>query len=283
MSGRRLIYLVCSGGETYRRMANLCIESLRVWGRFDGDIVVFTDGSYRAPPVGVETIEVDKLESRFEIMCSKPRFAQLIPAERYAQVAVIDADMVAVDDVNSMLCANGRTIVGMSEYPFNSMLAESCGGTLLAPEERLAAGLTSGINTGFLSMSGDHLKDNMRLWYEEITVHAASGTRWADQPYFNVLALRGQLAFRPLPRYWIDMPPMYLWSGRQFHLRACTKLLHLCGQPEESLWLMMETVRAMRSGRSRVQRQVDAAWALLPRLSRIKGAGDSRPDAPTLA
>jgi hypothetical protein len=256
MSTRDLIYLLCFGDDSYRRMTELCIESLRVWGRFEGDILVFTDGSYRRPPPGVDVIEVPPLDDQFAIKSFKPFASRMIPSERYAHVAVMDADMVAVDDVSGLLPAPDRAIVGMVEYPFNSMLADSCGGALLHLEERPRASRTWGINTGFLSMSGSHVHENMRVWREEIERDAPRGNHWADQPYLNVLVFRGRLAFRRLPRHAIDMPPMYRWFNGDFRLRASTRLLHLCvGRNEVTVSLMSEIVRALRAGcgRGRVE------------------------------
>jgi hypothetical protein len=248
-NARRLVYLVCFGGDAYREMAELCIDSLRTWGRYEGDILVFTDGSFRAAGQGVGVVEVGRLGSQSQVKSFKPYAARFIQGEDYEQVALIDADMVAVDDVNGLLCASGRTIVGTSEYPFNSMLSESCGGGMLCLEERPRASRRWGVNTGFLSVAGPHLNETMGRWYDEMERDAGRGNQWADQPYFNVLVLRGALTFEPLPRYAIDAPVMYRWFNGEFRLRRSTRLLHLCGESREhSLSLMRQVVGAMRTG-----------------------------------
>jgi hypothetical protein len=250
---KRLIYLLSFGEPIYARMTALCVHSLRKWGRFRDEIKVFTDGSYRpAPGSDVEACNVGPLTGDLAIKSLKSFIAPAIDAGRYAQIAVMDSDMVAVGDVNELLHTGGPGIQGMREYPFNSMLADSCGGRLLTLPERVRASREWGINTGFLAMDARRFHGNMRAWTRAIRKDAAKANYWADQPYFNALVLRGRLSFRALPRYWIDMPPMYAWFNGRFQLKRATRLLHACGRRKEiSLAQMEAVVDGLEAQRSR--------------------------------
>ncbi|MFF4948670.1 hypothetical protein [Streptomyces chattanoogensis] len=136
--------------------------------------------------------------------------------------------MIAVSDVAHLLHAQGRAVAAAEERGLNTMLAESCGGSLLFPEERAAAGSRPGIHAGFVCMRGEHFQSNMRIWAQEMKDHPHRANFWSDQPYLNVLVLRGRLSFTPLPEPSVLAPPRYvLFNGTEdFRIGPETRLLH---------------------------------------------------------
>ena len=53
-----LVYTLCFGKPVYAQMTEVCVRSLRRWGGFEGEIVIVTDGSYRAASSDVSVIDV---------------------------------------------------------------------------------------------------------------------------------------------------------------------------------------------------------------------------------
>jgi len=287
-----LIYLLCFGDSEYRRMTELCIESLRGPGRFSGDIMVFTDGCYitSRPDVivydashiierYVETIQ-DTVEStavsqgavdnsvawhehqmdaaaairKAAIKALKPELAFVIDHTRYARIAVMDTDMLAIDDVNPFFDVVADGVVGILEGQLgNTMLSESCGGALVRPDELAEAGARTGICVGFLCATPKVFQYSMTQWSQAIRTDAQRLNFWADQPYFNVLVLRNQIPFQPLPDMWIDNPPQYVLHGvGHFALHDETKLFHFWWFEKEIAIAQMESLlAAIRDGASR--------------------------------
>jgi len=286
---RFLICLPCFGLPIYEDIARLCIRLLRTRGRFDGDILVFTDGAFTASAPDVRVVNVGDLKV-LPVVCatletlrarvaSVTRFGQTAPLDRdgavpgpvrvlyskafkcltasyvdpskYRQVAIMDTDMVAIDDVNPLFCAASGTAMGVDERPFNRMTAPSCGGDLLRPEERGRAERRWGINTGFICVASDAFHDVLRRWGEAFVAQAHLANEWADQPFFNLLALRRSIRFRPIPRAWIEAPPEYGRRGHEFRLGRSTKLLHLCMANKSRCFSKMEALSSLLDGGSR--------------------------------
>jgi len=287
-----LIYLLCFGDPEYRRMTELCVESLRGPGRFTGDIMVFTDGSYTterpdiivrdATPVidrcvaaiqdvvestAVSVGAVDNAVAWHEhrvdaaaatrkaaIKALKPELATVIDHTRYARIAVMDTDMLAIDDVNPLFDVATDGVAGMEERQLgNTMLADSCGGALLRPDERAAAATRTGICAGFLCAGSEVFAHGMTRWSRAIRADATRLNFWADQPYFNVLVLRNEIPFQALPDMWIDSPPQYVTHGvGAFALVDETKLFHFWWLEKEIAVAQMESLSdAIRAGATR--------------------------------
>lgn len=239
-----LVYTLCFGKPVYAQMTDVCVRSLRRWGGFEGDIVVVTDGSYRARSSDVRVVDVGGSWVPIDVQLFKGSAAAHVGAEKYECAALMDTDMVAIDDVSPLFRSDGETVFGSDEFPFNSMLADSCGGRLLELEERPLAFATWGINSGFLCTAGPNLRRVMDRWAHLIGSDLARARRNADQPFFNRLVLRGEVRFEALPRHLIDMPPMYPWHGGEYQLHPETRLLHFCGDWKEVCVRQMQTVAA---------------------------------------
>ena len=244
-----LIYLLCFGDPEYRRMTELCIESLRGPGRFTGDIMVCTDGTFTTTRSDVVVYDASHIiddyvrtiqdtaeattvaagavdnsvawhEHRVDaaadirkaaIKAMKPELADVIDHTRYAHIAVMDTDILAIGDVNPIFDLAIDGVLGMLERQLgNTMLAPSCGGELLRPAEYAAAAAHIGICAGFLCATPSVFRHSMTRWARAIRADARRLNFWADQPYFNVLVLRGEIPFQPLPDMWIDNPPQYV-------------------------------------------------------------------------
>jgi hypothetical protein len=242
---RTLIYLLSFGPRVYAEMTALCIRSLRGAGRYTGDIAVLTDGSFvprDRGDAGVRAIDVGAVGDPFAIKCLKTAAALWLDPRDYDRAVVMDTDMIAVGDVAPLLAGDDDRVRGMEEEPFNTMLAESCGGGLLALDERAAASRRWGINTGFLCTSGRAFAAMLARWRHAIGAQRELANYWADQPYFNRLVLRGELDFVAYPRGWIDMPPMYRWFRGDYAAHPDTRILHLCGNDKHT------NVAQMRAG-----------------------------------
>ncbi len=237
-----LVCLLCFGPAVYARMAEVCVRSLRRWGRFEGDLVVITDGCFRAKSLDVRVIEVGGHRDRLQVQLFKGTAASYVPTERYARIALMDIDMVAIEDVAPLFRADGDAVFGVDEYPFNSMLAPSCGGRLLQLDERACAFEKWGVNSGFLCTAADNFHPVMERWAQTIARQPQQARVNNDQPFFNNLVLRGEVRFQSLERGLIDMPPMYPWHGGEYHLQPNTRLLHFCGDWKDLCLRQMNAV-----------------------------------------
>ncbi len=246
---RTLIYLLSFGSRLYADMTALCIRSLRTAGRYTGDIAVLTDGSFVARGADVSAIRVGAPRGGVAIKCAKSLAPLWLDPGGHDRVAVMDTDMIAVADVAPLLAGDDDRVRGMVEEPFNTMLAPSCGGALLALHERAAASTRWGINTGFLCTSGRAFATAMARWRLAVGAQYELVNEWADQPYFNALVLRGEVEFEALPRGWIDMPPMYRWFRGDYVPHPDTRILHLCGHDKhEGLAQMRAGIAAIEAG-----------------------------------
>lgn len=292
-----LVYLPCFGDPIYRQMAELCVESLRSGG-FSGDIIVFSDGSFatdrsdvtvcHVPHTVEESIKDIRAELKFGAIVGqdtdapisqwhasqqktedairkiaykacKPGLASLVDYARYDRIACMDTDMLALGNVDTLLQVADSGVSAIEERHLgSSMLSESCGKLLLQPGELAKARETAGICTGFVCAKSQVFKQSMELWLTAIQADRQRLNYWSDQPYFNVLVLRGQIPFEPLPDTWIDNPPQYtLLETGTFHLQDETKLLHFWWDDKEISLTQMELLsEAIRAGATR--RDLDA-------------------------
>jgi hypothetical protein len=245
-----LIYLISLGGPAYAAMTDLCIRSLRTWGRYDADIQVLTDGSWRPGALRAEVVRVPPLHDPQEIKLSKAILSRYVDHGRYRRILYMDTDMLAVADVTPLFDIADDAVSGMIEEPFTTMLNPSCGGDILHPGETDEAGRSWGINAGLLCMSAELFPEVMRLWLGSVQEPPNAKNYWADQPFLNRMVLRGHVRFEPYPRYWVEMPAMYEWFGGDFHLRREQRILHFAGDR------VFFRVYQMR----RVSAALDAAW-----------------------
>jgi hypothetical protein len=249
MASDTLIYFLCFGSRVYAEMTALCIRSLRSAGRYTGDIVVLTDGSFTSHAAGVRAIAVGAIDDVVAIKLFKSTAPLWHDPTGYARVAVMDIDMLAVADVAPLFEGDDDRVRGMVEEPFNTMLADPCGGALVRLDERAEASRRWGINTGFLCTSGRAFATTMAAWRVAVGEQRELANYWADQPYFNLLVLRGAIAFDAFPRGWIDMPPMYRWFRGDYVAHPDTRLLHLCGHDKhECLAQMRAGMAALEAG-----------------------------------
>jgi hypothetical protein len=270
---RTLVYLLCFGPRVYAEMTALCIRSLRGAGRYAGDIAVLGDGNFaardRGDP-GVRVVDVGSIGNPFAVKCFKTTAALWVDPCGYDRAVVMDTDMIAVGDIAPLFAGDDDRVHGAEEEPFNTMLAESCGGALLALDERPAASRRWGINTGFVCTSGRAFAPTLARWRLAIGAQRELANYWADQPYFNRLVLRGELDFVAYPRGWIDMPPMYRWFRGAYTAHPDSRILHLCGNDNRARIAQMRAgVAASEAGLpiEEVGRRVEAArsWRGLAR------------------
>jgi lipopolysaccharide biosynthesis glycosyltransferase len=239
---KHLVYMISMGSSVYHQMTRLCIQSLRQWGKFTGDLVVFTDQPRNFSNLGVTTFSVPAKTTSFEIKLLKSKAAEILDVHKYSNVAFLDSDMIVLRNINSLFCARGSSIACASEFPFHSMLHDVHGSSLLRFEERERAKLKWGLNSGFVAMQSKYFRSNMRIWSNAIIRYRAYLTNAIDQPCLNILVFRGKLRATILPRHAIVLPLMYAWVYRKnFRITAATKMLHLIGADKEAC------LRAMRS------------------------------------
>lgn len=328
-----LIYLLCFGGPVYARMTELCVESLRRPGGFSGDILVFSDGSFTSDRTdtiicdvsNMIEINVQRIRAASEMVATsrgsadasfsrwltgedeaedvirkmaykalKPEVAAIVDHARYDKIAYLDTDMIAIGDVDSLLRVSDFGVSAIEERQIgSSMLNESCGQLLLRPDEMAQARETVGICTGFICAKSTVFKQSMMLWLKAIQADQKRLNYWSDQPYFNVLVLRGKIPFEPLPETWVDNPPQYvlLHDVEDFHLRDDTKLLHFWWYDKGISLIQMELLnKALMGGATRkdldtllrgqlaVLREATVAWLNGRSLPEKIGTGASRKD-----
>lgn len=247
-----LIYLISFGDRAYHDMTRLCVKSLRRRGNFHGDIIVFSDGTFEVDEENVTVINFPKMNDPFKIKTLKSNAYKWIDLSKYKQIAYMDSDMLAIRDVKSLFCANGKSIVCASEYPFNSMLSESSGSSLFKHSERARVMNRWGLNTGFLAMNSNSFKRNMSLWYKTIIEKKHSLHEWIDQPCFNWLAFQKRFQIKELPNASIEIPALYAFCScvDEFKISKNTKILHFIGAKLPCLEAMHDISKQMERGDS---------------------------------
>ena len=249
-----LIYLVAVGVDDARftTMASWCVESLRRWGQFDGDVVVLTDAasaemldnvrSYAQVVVVEEALlwSPDHGRGRGErFQMARLNVAEAIDLARYDTVMYLDVDILATRDVRPLFegvteFRYAREFVPMSLPAYNASLTD---------EELGDARWRRAINSGTYVAPASELESCLTTWHDTLN-RAPDGDAY-DQPALNAVILREQFASTPLAAMSVGFPIMANFPD---HYTASTILLHYAGPTDVAVREMEYHINELRAG-----------------------------------
>jgi glycosyltransferase involved in cell wall biosynthesis len=252
---RRLIYLVAVGIDDPRfaTMARWCVESLRRWGRFDGDIAILTDDDSavllgdlddQAHVVVVDTgllwesTHDRKRSERFQM--ARLNVHRAIDLTAYDTVMYLDVDMLAIRDIRPLFehvteFRYAREFQPMSGPGSNDSLTDA---------ELDEARWRRAINSGTYVAPAAELEHCLAVWRAELDRSPAGGTY--DQPALNAVILRNGFASAPMGSSSVGFPLMANVPG---HFGDHTVLLHYAGNTDNAVFAMERHLLELRAGR----------------------------------
>lgn len=249
MPSRQLIYLTVFG-TAMRPLAEACVQSLRVAGRFEGDVWVFCDG----PPVagGAEHRPVAARTDWQEICAARIDLGLTLPFARYDAIAYVDADCLSTapvaplfDGMDVFRAMRDVTVLGTSRGA-NAGLTDA---------ERKRAQCPAAC-AGVFAGGAKVLEAALSAWRS--AYQATPPDYFRDQHALNALIYRGVIPARLYP--WTVVAPV----SREADAGRRAPLLHFWG--EWKGWMLP----AWQSWRRRQRRGTSAGSdAEAPRFSAL--------------
>jgi glycosyltransferase involved in cell wall biosynthesis len=249
-----LVYLVAVGVDDPRfaQAVEWCVDSLRHWGRFTGDIAVLSDTDTARslaslePDVRIVTLDVEQLVDVAHGRLRHERFQaarlgvhKAIDLDAYDTVMYLDADILAVRDIRPLFESvtefrYAREFQPMSGPPFSDSLTDA---------EFAEARWRRGINSGTYVAPASDLPGMLEIWKTELD-RSPNGAGY-DQPALNAIVLRRAIAAAALPSMAVGFPTL---SNFVDHFGSDTRLLHYCGAPHTKFDLMRLDYEWLRAG-----------------------------------
>lgn len=230
-----LIYLVAVGAADARfyKCIQWCAHSLREWGKFTGDIIILTDNASPELISGVKdyakVLEIDinalfdpehQRSDHDKFQVTRLFVYQWIDLSAYKTVMYMDADILAVQDVNPLFNGVNEFRYSREFQPMSAPMFSD----LLTDEELLEAKWHRAINSGVYVAPASYLPECLRLWKELLDVNP--GVHCYDQTALNAAIFRKIFRAKPLSAFSVGYPALAYFNE---HFRPQTQLLHYCG------------------------------------------------------
>jgi hypothetical protein len=205
------------------------VDSMRKLGRFDGDIIIYTDQLSQMN--GAECIYRPALAESFAIMGSRWAAGCDMDVLKYDKVAMIDADVVAINPVSDIFaldCSSynvwaaeefpdGRAFHGNSPWSFHGIEFD---------------GSTPVHNAGVVMASSKYWNKFCELMWSSILIHRKASIwpyQWIDQQVLNHLERWGLISLKQFPDDWVCM----FRAGRE--ICQHTRLIHALPNGKERI------------------------------------------------
>jgi hypothetical protein len=236
-----LIYTIAfdgPGGEGMRFLVKMLLSSL-LRTHFSGDIVVFHNSQtplFLVERKGLQEVFLDVPPLTGEALaenawCWKYRVAELIDASAYDKIMFLDADCLALRNVDHLLEGDWD----IRYQPERGQKAcENSYNAFFTEDEMTAAKTRTAVNSGTWAVRGDVYHEVMQKWREIDESERQRPSGFWDQASWNTLLMRhgseegspGQWRVEPFARREIQFP-MYLdLDFRNYRDAAIT---HNCG------------------------------------------------------
>ncbi len=228
-----LAYFVATGRREFRVAVNLAIRSLRRFGRFRGEIVVFADRPFPLPR-GVRLELLTAEEQRRPSL--KMAAGRRLDLERHRTVLYADCDLLFRSSMEPFLerCAATGKLICTDDMGLKAGEEWFC--KSLSAEERARFAGAPGINSGFFCAPGGRLREILARWEAETLRSLDLPGYGIDQPPLNALVLREEIeAEVPTGLMWFpfnhDNSPERTGGEREVYLRArrTAPLVHFTG------------------------------------------------------
>jgi hypothetical protein len=189
-----LIYTLAYGDEFWECAGHM-VRSLRTYGEYGGDIIVFADRDGKIEDARVSR-DTAPLGIR-HIFMAKAMLGRGLPTH-YDRILYLDSDIVVLNSIWPLL-----------EYPHPFSMPPECINNIdkneqwfFMPEAPRKPG-EIGYNAGTIGCSGKLFPELCHTWWDYMLSHRS----WEipggiDQQPINYLARSGQLPFEPFPKEW---------------------------------------------------------------------------------
>lgn len=188
-----LIYTIAYGDEFWE-CARVMVASLRTWGMYDGDVVVYSDhdGSIEGARVMRDTTPL----AFPHIFMAKAFLGRILPAG-YDRVLYLDADIAVINPVSPLLRDQPFSLPPECIHNFQpNKHWFSMPGEVLPPD-------SCGYNAGTISCNATVFHRLCHRWWDFMLERKS----WElpggiDQQPLNYLARSGEFPFTPFPTDW---------------------------------------------------------------------------------
>jgi hypothetical protein len=224
-----LIYTMAYGDDALQ-WAAVMVESLRRWGRFKGEIVVYSHKDYVIE--GATVVCRPEVGAMWYLPVGKAFLGTTLEAAHYDKVVWMDSDIVAVGDINPLF------ELGSGFWaPYDRAVSP-------AKELKAQWGLDREVvvNSGMILGEGKDWNLFCRAWWNRIVERKVSGLcvrDMVDEPALNLLMQEGVVKVSVIPENWI----LLLYHAGQ-QLDQATKLVHCTALSK--LWVMRTLVDLMK-------------------------------------
>lgn len=186
-----LIYTVAIGND-HVRYARFMVQSLRTFGKFDGDILVFSDHAHNIDGATVVQ-QLDILALRKPHM-TKAFIGKALDVSAYNKVCWLDADVVAVQPVAPLFEQAGLWL------PVEvKVLQEEDKQAFSIPAEPCAIG-DIGLNAGLILHDGVEWNGFCQRWWDAMVIGQCWNHQYCfDQPVLNHLIRSGIIPANRMP------------------------------------------------------------------------------------
>jgi hypothetical protein len=221
-----LIYSLAYGSDSWHQ-AVLMVDSMRTLGKFDGDIIIYSD--QQAEMNGAQVIYDPYLPTSFTIMGARWEAGSFINTQGYDKIAMIDADVIAVNPVADLFNLDFDGVSVAEEFPdgrvFHGNSPWSIHGIPFAQEWSVHnAGVVIG-NASYWHEFSSLMWSNIQNFRSQI----AWPYQWIDQQVLNHLARTGEVKINQLPDDWVCI----FRAGRDVNRN--TKLVHMLPNGKERM------------------------------------------------
>lgn len=235
---RKLIY-ICVRGEEFRRMAVMLVCSLRDVGKYTGDILIVCNSLDPIVRSVDRLAEVRVANLPCHIRDDRMHAMALIDPTRYDQILNLDADILALNDVNPLFQAADE-LRFYDEWWGYLHQHQQMYTYYMDAEEIRRYGWCHTINVGHWCVSGNQFRPLYQAW-KEVLESRPYGVDGADQAAFNAVVRRGLVPAKPIDRGLICTALAVPESEWMQHA-----IIHFAGWLDHRLQKMQELARAPR-------------------------------------
>lgn len=218
-------------------MTKLCIKSIRDLGKYNDDILIFTDSSTDYDDLDVDIVNFSPQPNNiFNVVIMKARAREYFDSNKYDSIMYMDTDIIAINNINKIFEYSTNQICFGEEFPYNLIVpvdeALRPHNPVLTKEESNQLKGVPRINSGLFvcdqSIYDEYMQifENYMLEYQ----HIKSETGERDQNYITTAIIREDINYQHLPHGWIEFPTVSSKNGPPPIINNKTKFLHFPGQ-----------------------------------------------------
>jgi hypothetical protein len=200
-----LVYLTPFGSE-YRKMARLCVLSMRTIGKYTGKIVIFTDEIDDSLREISNIADIVQVQFECHPLVARIYACDYINASSYQNIMYFDCDIFCMKEINTMFRAKNNVLY--MEEPWHK-IKNTWSGVIdtyyFNEEEMIKYGECHPINSGHYCVSGDYFDTFFKTYKKEF--ERKTKFEWGmDQSSLNSIVRKGYVNSEVFDKYEIGIP-----------------------------------------------------------------------------